>query len=119
MPDITRIIAMAVTDRQSAIAELADALSRHPDSGAAISLHQQLVDRLGQEVANELWLAACEANCPSSAVGFPGAPGSMWRDSDGDVWVHCADGRMRQVHAAVTPADANAVYGPMSPVEGA
>lgn len=119
MSDITRAIALAVADRQSAVSELADILSRRPDSGAAVSMHQQLVNQLGEETANEIWLAACEVNCPSLTSDFPGVPGSMWLDTENDLWVHCADGRMRLAHTNLAPGEADASYGPMRRVGGA
>lgn len=57
------------------------------------------------------------ASQPSAS--FPGVPGDRWRDSDGDVWVLCDDGRMRQTHKNTAPEDVERVYGPMTRMGGA
>lgn len=49
------------------------------------------------------WMkATCEGSgqlAVSKPLGqtFPCVPGSMWRDANDDLWVLCADGRMRML----------------------
>jgi hypothetical protein len=62
---------------------------------------------------------AGEKPLPKPPTAFPGEPGSMWRDSDGDVWALCDDGRMRQTHSNTAPEDVERVYGPMTRIGGA
>jgi len=52
-------------------------------------------------------------------AGYPGVPGDGWRDSEGDVWVLCADGMMRMLYTDPMPWDPEGLpgeYGPMEPV---
>lgn len=47
---------------------------------------------------------------------YPGRPGDVWQDQEGDHWVMCADGQVRWVHTGSDPchpAVAEDVYGPM------
>lgn len=56
-----------------------------------------------------------------AGAAFPGVPGSRWRDGDGDIWVHGADGRMwltgHQGHDNNTPEEAERFHGPMTRAE--
>lgn len=48
---------------------------------------------------------------------FPGASGSLWRDTDGDLWVHCADRQMRlitETEEPDSPAGLECHAGPMT-----
>lgn len=54
-----------------------------------------------------------------SAPEFPGAPGSLWRDCDGDMWVMCEDGKMRMTRRPTLPHDVDASLGPMTRYGGA
>lgn len=47
---------------------------------------------------------------------FPGVVGSRWRDRDGDVWVLCLDGQMRQTRHPTTPQKVEDAFGPMTQI---
>lgn len=50
--------------------------------------------------------------------GFPGKPGSRWRDNDGTVWVLCDDGNMRACRHRTSPEDVKRHFGPLKPFGG-
>lgn len=52
------------------------------------------------------------------AAEYPGHAGSRWRDTDGDVWIHSDDGRMRMSHHPTDPETLATNLGPMTRVGG-
>lgn len=53
---------------------------------------------------------------------FPCVPGSLWRDAEGDLWVLCADVRMRKIDELEEPDGPTELadrFGPLTRVDGA
>jgi len=60
------------------------------------------------------WVYRKQANTAT----FPGAPGSRWRDADGDMWMLGDDGFMRMTRKRTAPDEVAKTFGPMTRVGG-
>lgn len=81
---------------------------------------------LGNEMVGR-WRQVCKGiGLPpvSKPLGqtFPCTTGSLWRDVEGDLWVLCADGRMRKIDELEqpdSPTELDERFGPLTRVDGA
>jgi len=101
--------AMHIATCQDAAAEGANSYKRQIGHEESAEFHRALASQV-DEVLYKLH---------ARAAGYPGVPGDGWRDSEGDVWVLCADGMMRMLYTDPLPWDPECLpgeYGPMEPV---
>lgn len=99
-----------------------------PECGGTFKLKQDGTMRhhLGNETVGR-WRQACKGigDLPvSKPLGqtSPCVPGSLWRDTEGDLWVLCADGRMRKIDELEEPngpAELDERFGPLTRMDGA
>ena len=90
------------------------AFSRGEKYRESAEFHRALAARLGDVVE------VAKAKFAEAAAAFPGDPGALWHDADGDLWVHCADGQMRLVTETEepdSPAELERHAGPMMRME--
>jgi hypothetical protein len=135
--DIARILATPAG--QEAVEHLVSKLGKMADDANRVAERQEAVAqdtpnytrRVGHEQSAEFnrALAAVirhsagilQNNLPGALPGFPGPPGTVWNDVDGDRWVMCEDGYFRLFgrNGIVKPDEVAKLYGPMTPVGGA
>jgi hypothetical protein len=113
------IVAFAVVVRSWCVA----ALCAVRLSGRVVSDDRQRAEEAvcGVEELAFRWLSE-RRQADAARAEFPGKPGDRWRDSDGDVWTLCSDGRMRQTPSTTAPEapeNVKRVFGPMTRVGGA
>jgi len=100
--------AMRVATSQEAAAEGTNSYKRQIGHEESAAFHRALAS----EIDKVLYKLRARAD------GYPGVPGDGWRDSEGDVWVLCADGMMRMLYTDPMPWDPEGLpgeYGPMEP----
>lgn len=118
-------------DTDPAEESLMDILASVGDGGAYVNLCAGDFDRPEMRPADEtdlpdLLLAwknaavrealAAQLVTPGSGE-YPGSPGTVWHDADGEAWMLCDDGRMRlrDRGPGVDPGEIARIYGPMTP----
>jgi hypothetical protein len=100
--------AMRVAVQQDSAAEREPNFKRQIGYEESAAFHRALASEI-DEVLYKL---------RARTAGYPGVPGDGWRDSEGDVWVLCADDTMRMLYTDPmpwNPDDLPGEYGPMEP----
>jgi hypothetical protein len=103
-----------------AVDEVDDNPERNPHVGFVPFEKTGLPERLlaWKDAAVQAALAA-RLVTPGSGE-YPGTPGTMWTDRDGDRWILCEDGRfrLRTQGPGIDPYEIAHTFGPMAPAEG-